>query len=136
MEFLKGFNGLYYVAALLFCGAAVEWLTPWRRVAKIDSARWLRNASMWFYGMIILSLIPFIAGYGGAVAAGNNGLGLFNQFAFPLWAELAASVVIIDLLSYVQHRVLHKWYFFWRAHRVHHSDIHIDVSDVAAFSPL
>lgn len=136
MEILKGANALYYLAALLITVAMLEWLTPWRRMAKIDFARWARNGSMWFYGLIMLSLVPFIAGYGGAVAAQEKGLGLFNQITAPYWAELAATLIIVDILSYVQHRILHKWYFFWRTHRVHHSDKHIDVSTSLRFHPF
>jgi len=136
MEIFKGVNGLYYLLALLAGGAVLERLIPWRRSVEIDPIRWLRNASMAFYGAIILGLIPFIAGYGGAKAAEANGLGLLNQLSLPLWAELALSIVIIDALSYLQHRILHKWYFFWRAHRVHHSDKQIDVSTSLRFHPF
>lgn len=136
MEFFKGINGLYYLLALLAIGALMERLAPWRKFESFGLARWLRNASMAFYGAIILNLIPFIAGYGGAIAAAENGIGLFNQIALPLWAALAATVVVVDGLSYVQHRILHQWYFFWRTHRVHHSDERIDVSTSLRFHPF
>ncbi len=136
MEIFKGVNGLYYLFTLLAAGALLERLMPWRRVARIDLVRWLRNASMAFYGSVILSLIPFIAGYGGAVAAEENSFGLLNQFALPLWTELVLSIIIIDALSYGQHRILHQWYFFWRTHRVHHSDNDIDVTTSLRFHPF
>ena len=136
MEILKGANGLYYLALLLTIAATMEWLTPWRRVAKINFARWARNSSMSFYGFIILGLVPFLAVYGGAVAAQEGGFGLFNQLGAPFWVELAATLIVFDILSYGQHRILHRWYFFWRAHRVHHSDRHIDVSTSLRFHPF
>lgn len=136
MEMLKGVNGLFFLATVLTIAAALEWLTPWRRVAKIDFARWARNGSMSFYGFIILGLVPFVAGYGGAAAAEERGFGLFNQLATPFWVELAATLIVFDILSYGQHRTLHRWSFFWRAHRVHHSDRHIDVSTSLRFHPF
>lgn len=83
MEIIKGANGLYYLALLLTIAAAMEWLTPWKRVAKIDFARWARNGSMSFYCFIILGLVPFVAGYGGAVAVQERGFGLYNQVGAP-----------------------------------------------------
>ena len=136
MEFFKGVNGLYYLLALLAAGALAERLAPWRKFKTFGLARWLRNASMAFYGAIILNLIPFIAGYSGAVFAGENGIGLLNQIDLPLWAALAATVAVVDALSYIQHRILHQWYFFWRTHRVHHSDERIDVSTSLRFHPF
>lgn len=136
MEILKGANGLYFLATLLTVVAVLEWLMPWRRVTKIDFARWVRNGSMSFYGFIILGLVPFVAGYGGAVAAQERGFGLFNQVGAPFWVELAATLIVFDILSYGQHRILHRRYIFWRAHRVHHSDKHIDVSTSLRFHPF
>ena len=135
MEFFKGWTGVYYVIGLIAAGLALEAIFPWRRTA-VDAARWLRNASMTFYGAVILSLIPFIAGYAVAFGAQESGAGLFNQLAMPLWAELILALIILDGLTYVQHRILHRWYFFWRAHRVHHTDKHIDVTTSLRFHPI
>ncbi|MBL4620670.1 MAG: sugar transferase, partial [Marinicaulis sp.] len=60
MELFKGWSGVFYMLGLLGAGMVIEMLFPWRRTA-IDLARWLRNASMMFYSMIILSLFPVIA---------------------------------------------------------------------------
>ena len=136
MEFLKGDNGLYFLIVLLVFGAGLERLAPWRKDIRFDLKRWARNASMAFYGVIALSLVPFIAGYSGAVAAEENGIGLLNQFALPFWAELALAVIVIDALSYGQHRCLHGWYLLWRTHRVHHSDETMDVATSLRFHPL
>lgn len=135
MEFLKGINGLLFVAALAAAALAIERVAPWRPVAGIDFARWARNLSMYFYGVVFLSLAPFLAAYGGAVAAERSGFGLFNQVAIPHWAELLATVVILDAVAFTQHRVLHLWYGLWRTHRVHHLDKLVDVTTSLRFHP-
>lgn len=134
MEFLKGTNGLIFVAALLIAALAVERVAPWR-VARIDLARWARNFSMYFYGVVFLSLAPFLAAFGGAVAAEKSGFGLFNQVAVPHAAEMLATVVILDAVAFAQHRALHLWYVTWRIHRVHHSDKLVDVTTSLRFHP-
>ena len=63
MELFKGWSGVIYMLGLIGAGMIIETLFPWRRAA-VDLARWLRNASMMFYSMIILSLFPVIAAYG------------------------------------------------------------------------
>jgi len=136
MEFFKGVNGLYYLVGLLGAALALEAVVPWRRGVKIDFARWARNASLVFYGTIILSLIPLISGYAGAVTAETRGLGLMNVFAIPMWAQLVITVLALDLVFYGQHRILHKSYFFWRLHRAHHTDAHIDVTTSLRFHPF
>lgn len=135
MEFLKGTNGLFFVAALLAAALVIERAAPWRQGARIDLARWARNLSMHFYSVIILGLMPFLAGYGGAIAAEKSGFGLFNQVAIPHWAELIATVVILDAVAFTQHRALHLWYGAWRLHRVHHSDKLVDVTTSLRFHP-
>lgn len=135
MELLKGVNGLIALATLLAAALVVERLAPWRRVARIDLARWARNLSMYFYSVVILGLMPFLASYGGAVAAEKSGFGLFNFVAIPHWAELAAAIVVLDAVAFAQHRALHRWYVAWRMHRVHHSDKLIDATTSLRFHP-
>lgn len=135
MEFFEGWSGIFYILGLLAIALAVEAFVPWRRRA-VDIARWLRNASMAFYGTIILGLFPFLAAVGAAVSADAAGVGLLNVVSIPYWAELAIAVVVIDFVSFAEHRALHRWYFLWRVHRTHHSDIHIDATTSLRFHPL
>lgn len=136
MDFVKGMGGVYYLAAILAAGIAAEWALPWRRGLKIDLARWLRNASMTVYGAILLSALPAIAAYGAAIAAAANGVGLMNLVALPLSVKLLVSVFVLDLMAYGQHRMLHRWYILWRAHRAHHTDVRIDASTALRFHPF
>ncbi len=136
MEFVKGLGGVYYLIIVLGAAALAERLLPWRKGLRIDPARWLRNASMSVYGAILLSAIPAIAAFGAAAAAEANGFGLMNQLDIPFAARLIAAVLVLDLMAYGQHRMLHHWYFLWRAHRTHHTDAEIDASTSLRFHPL
>jgi sterol desaturase/sphingolipid hydroxylase (fatty acid hydroxylase superfamily) len=60
-------------------------------------------------------------------------LGVFEQLAVPLWVRLPGEVVALDLLAYWLHRAYHGVPFFWRLHRVHHTDLDLDVSSASRF---
>jgi len=136
MEIFRGLTSIYYLIAVLGAAIALELIVPWRRVARIDFVRWIRNAAMLFYSIIILSLLPAISGYGVAFAAEAQSFGLFNQFAVAFWAQLVLAFIALDLFVYVEHRLLHALYVLWRTHRVHHSDRHIDASTSVRFHPF
>src|SRR2546422_2142893 len=53
--------------------------------------------------------------------------GLFNQLLWPVWLEVALSVVVLDLAIYLQHRLFHYAPVLWRLHRMHHADLDVDV---------
>ena len=127
---------IFWLFGVLVSALIVEGFAPWRREVRRDYARMLRNASMLFYATIMLSLLPALASFGAAVAAEAQGVGLMNLFSAPLWVKIIVAILMIDFLFYVQHRMLHQWYFLWRTHRTHHSDIHIDATTALRFHPL
>jgi sterol desaturase/sphingolipid hydroxylase (fatty acid hydroxylase superfamily) len=45
-------------------------------------------------------------------------------------------IIFMDLVMYFQHRMMHRYPFLWRVHRVHHTDKHIDISTGIRFHPL
>ena len=49
-------------------------------------------------------------------------IGLFQQFALPLWANIFITVLIIDFLMYWWHRFNHTKLFFWQFHKFHHKE--------------
>ncbi len=136
MEFFKGVTGLYFALGVLASALVLEAIMPWRRGVKISLARWTRNASMSFYGFILLGMLPFLSTFGGALIADAHGIGLFNQIAAPLWVTALATIIAFDLVAYSVHRSLHKWYFLWRTHRTHHGDGHIDATTSLRFHPF
>lgn len=60
-------------------------------------------------------------------------VGLLNEAAIPYWAGLIITVVFMDLVMYVWHLLNHEVPLLWRFHRVHHSDINMDVSTASRF---
>lgn len=136
MEFLKGYNALVYLAAIVAAGFAIERWRPWRRTARIGFARWLRAIGLNLQAVVLLALIPVISGYATATLAGERGFGLLNAIAIPLWAELLVALVVADAAAFAQHWTLHRSPLLWRLHRTHHLDRDIDASTALRFHPF
>lgn len=56
----------------------------------------------------------------GLWAAGKIGHSLWPGF-LPFWIQVLMVFLIADLGRYLQHRLLHRYAFFWRFHALHHS---------------
>lgn len=73
---------------------------------------------------------------GFALFAEAHDLGLFNVVALPVWLELVLALLTLDLAIYLQHRLFHYAPVLWRLHRMHHSDLDVDVTTGARFHPI
>lgn len=58
---------------------------------------------------------------------------LQDMLGLPLWAHAVGAVLLFDAWSYSWHRLNHEIPFFWRFHRVHHSDPKMDVTTANRF---
>lgn len=68
---------------------------------------------------------------------GANSWGLLALVEWPVWVELLVAVVVLDLVAqYTVHYLLHQFPAFWRLHKVHHSDTHVDVTTGTRHHPL
>lgn len=54
----------------------------------------------------------------------------------PAAVGVVASVLLLDVAIYWQHRILHIVPFLWRLHRVHHADTGFDVTTGVRFHPF
>jgi sterol desaturase/sphingolipid hydroxylase (fatty acid hydroxylase superfamily) len=63
--------------------------------------------------------------------------GFMASTAWPMWTQIALSVVLLDLsVGYVSHRMLHVSSFLWRFHRIHHSDDFVDATTTYRTHPV
>lgn len=65
--------------------------------------------------------------------AADRGAGLIRVAALPAWAGWIVALVALDLWTYVWHLLNHQVPLLWRFHRVHHSDVHLDVTTATRF---
>lgn len=121
--------------AVLLLLAALQWHWPMRGDGR-PAQRQLTNLTLVLIDSLVLrGLFPMLA-VGLAITVESPSGGLLGAFAWPYWLEFMLAVLVFDLAIYWQHRLLHQIPLLWRLHRVHHSDIAIDVTSGVRFHPL
>jgi len=85
--------------------------------------------------LVVRLLIP-IAAVGAAQLASERSWGLFNNIEISYWLAIVVSLLLMDLVIYGQHMLFHKVFFLWRLHRVHHTDMDMDVTTGIRFHPF
>ena len=120
-----------------FCLFAI-WETrfPRKALTQNRTLRWLNNLGLIVLNNICLMLLMPLLAFQAAVIAHSENIGLFNQLDFPIWFEVLLSVLLLDLIIYLQHLLFHRVPVLWRLHRVHHADQDIDVTTAARFHPI
>ncbi len=110
-----------------------EYLRPYRSPSVPKTKRLLTNISLTLLNSAILSLLFAAATISSALHVSANHLGILNTFSLPFWQKVFLSVIFMDLIFYVWHLLNHRISLLWRFHRVHHSDLNMDVSTATRF---
>jgi sterol desaturase/sphingolipid hydroxylase (fatty acid hydroxylase superfamily) len=97
--------------------------------------RWPTNIGLGIVNMVIVPLVPVSAVWG-AQWAQSQGLGLLNVVGISWWIAMVATFLIRSFAGYAFHVLMHKVPLFWRLHRIHHSDTHLDVSTTLRSHPV
>lgn len=98
--------------------------------------RWPINLGLSILNTLVLRLVFPAASVGAAAWAAAHGWGLFNVWPAPPLLAGVASIILLDLAIYGQHRLFHASPWFWRVHRLHHIDLEVDVTTAVRFHPL
>lgn len=95
----------------------------------------LRNISMGLINGAAMALL--IAGVTKVTTdwTSGNRFGLLHWFDLPAPAAILIAVVAFDLWMYWWHWLNHNIAFFWRFHRMHHSDPALDATSALRFHP-
>ena len=113
-----------------------EILLPRRKPGVSKPRRWLGNLAIVVLNSIILRFVFPAAAVGAALFTASQGWGVFNYLDWPFWIEVVAAMLILDLVVYLQHVMIHVVPIFWRLHRMHHSDLDFDVTTGVRFHPV
>ena len=123
-------------AAVLLVMLGWEVLAPRRTLMVPRRVRWMSNVALSFINTAVLRFVFPLLAVGLAELMASQSWGLFNVLVLPVWLELIAAVVLLDLAIYVQHVIFHKVPMLWRLHRLHHADIDFDVTTGVRFHPI
>ena len=122
--------------AVLALMAMWEIATPRRRREVPRVLRWTNNLALVLLDTFILRLTFPILAVGLAVTAQNNGWGLLNVLDLPFWLAVLISLLVLDLVIYLQHVMFHAVPALWRLHRMHHADLDFDTTTGLRFHPV
>ena len=127
---LVAFLGLLSLFALL------EHRWPRRPLTVAKGRRWLVNLLIVAADTLAVRLAMPVVPFAMAALAAERGWGLFNLVDAGTAMPLVVSVLVLDLVIYFQHRLFHRRALFWRLHRMHHTDLDLDVSSGTRFHPI
>lgn len=127
---LVAFIGVFVVLAV------AESLWPRRALTVAKARRWMANLAIVALDTLAARLLLPLAPVALAAHVQANGWGLFPLLHIKGPVEIVTSLLLFDLLIYWQHRLFHRLPLLWRLHRMHHTDLDLDVSSGTRFHPL
>ncbi|MFZ4748141.1 MAG: sterol desaturase family protein [Sphingomonas sp.] len=116
--------------------ASWEALAPMRQRGISRGLRWSNNLALVALDSVIVRLVFPVTAVNFAALAAEREWGLINLLGLPFWPALIVSLLLLDLIIYLQHRLFHTVPLLWRLHRVHHADTEFDVTTALRFHPL
>ena len=121
---------------VLIVMGAWELIAP-RRVPMISKAyRWANNLGLVLLNGLAIKLVFPIASTAMALLAFQNHWGVLNYIEIPTFLSNIIFIIVMDLVIYLQHIMVHAIPLFWRLHRVHHADLDYDTTTGARFHTL
>ncbi|MES9850976.1 MAG: sterol desaturase family protein [Candidatus Thiodiazotropha sp. L084R] len=109
---------------------------PCRQLNFSRSRRWSSNLGIVVLNSLVLRLLFPAAAVGFAAFTSEKGWGLLNEISLPLWLNVVIAVILMDMVIYLQHVMVHAIPALWRLHRVHHADPDYDLTTGARFHPI
>ena len=125
-------RGSLFWGGLLFF-LLLELLAPYRQSSVSKAKRWINNLTLTLFNSLILYLVFAGAVVTTAVYVTTHQLGVLNMIELPSWVKLLATIAFMDFVLYIWHLLNHEVPLLWRFHRVHHSDLNMDVSTATRF---
>lgn len=111
----------------------LEWRVPYRKPTEAKAKRWLINLSLAAINSLVLAIL-----FGSVMAStflygANHPWGLLYLMNLPCGVKILVAVLMLDCLLYLWHVLNHEVPLLWRFHRVHHSDLNMDVTTATRF---
>ncbi len=107
-----------------------------RRIPSLGWNRRLSNLALVGLDVVLARYLVPISTATVAEIALSRGWGLFNIVDAGYWSAFILSILLMDLVVYGQHVISHRIPVLWRIHRVHHTDLDLDVTTALRFHPF
>ena len=122
----------WYVSGILLF-LFFEKIIPFRSTTLSRLQRWRINFTMNFCNVLLIDLFFVYLLKKTTLFSPQHSFHLFEQMNLNIFWRIACTVLVLDLAMYVWHRLNHAIPLLWRFHRVHHTDLNVDVSSAARF---
>ena len=127
---LAFFGGIFLIIGF------AELLVPRRTLTTSKKSRWFANIGIVFINTFLLRLLFPAGAVGISIWIGLHGWGIFNLIQWPLWVEVVLTVILLDVVIYIQHVMFHALPVLWRLHMMHHADMDYDLTTGTRFHPI
>jgi sterol desaturase/sphingolipid hydroxylase (fatty acid hydroxylase superfamily) len=104
--------------------------------SRFTSPRAVSSLVLLLSGIAVARLVLPLGLVGVAIWAGGHQIGAFTWVSLPLWVSVLIAWLLLDLAIWAQHVAMHHVPWLWRLHRVHHSDMMMDVFTAFRFHPV
>ena len=121
---------------VLLIVAVWELIAPRRELTDSKRRRWFANLSMVAIDTAVVRFFLPVVPVGMAYLARERGWGILTVLDLPDWLGIVLAVVALDFVIYVQHVLFHFLPILWRIHRMHHTDLDLDVTSGNRFHPV
>ena len=127
---------IFFFLATFAVMATWEVLAPRRPLKSAKGERWFANLSLVLLDTALVRLLLPLLPAGLGLAMYVKGYGILAFLDLPSRLEILLALLALDLTIYLQHRAFHALPQLWRLHRVHHTDLDLDVTTGNRFHPL
>ena len=123
-------NYFYWLIGVSLFFLVLELFVPWRKGQPVKRKDFWLDGFYMFFNFFIFSLIIYNAASEVIVNLFNDGIELVAGFDLqalnplnnlPLWSILIIGFIVRDFVQWWIHRLLHKFDWLWKFHKVHHS---------------
>ena len=121
--YMNYFYGLIAISLVVWL---LEVIFPWRKNQSIFRKDFWLDGFYMFFNFFLFSIA--ISGFYKVLKLGFSDLGitaksiaLVDFSGWPMWGQLLIFFIVLDFVQWFTHILLHKFSFFWRFHKVHHS---------------
>ncbi len=121
---------------LLVVFACAEFIAPLAKRQVSRPYQWFTNISIVIIDTLAMRIVVPMLAVGVALYAEEQNIGLFNMINADVWVSFTLSLLLLDVLIYGQHVMMHKVPILWRLHRMHHSELGLDVTSALRFHPF
>jgi sterol desaturase/sphingolipid hydroxylase (fatty acid hydroxylase superfamily) len=112
---------------------ALEVAAPYRPSTVSKVRRWGINLALLAGNGVVLTLVAAPLTLAAVGYAEGQRAGLLYLLPAGPWLRGVVAVIFLDFVLYVWHLLNHEMPTLWRFHRVHHSDLNMDVSTAGRF---